>query len=200
MKKLGTLTAAVVILGLAAMTGITWAQQMCPNPNVCAGHPECCVVQPVALLAYESVPHNSPIFRVLTDTTGVVDMVTILNPPVAANGAKVNYSVTIGTLPPLSFSAKTKQKKWTSTSHGDCFTISVSGFEDPKGTTDITDFVGVHTINVNTPAFLCGDPQNSPLICFQDKEISCMPTPSGGTCLPPNTDRNEDVCATATVM
>src|SRR5262249_41189911 len=69
MKKLG---AAVVILGLAAMTGITWAQQnaACPDPNTCAncGLPQvCCTMPPTALLAYESTDHNSPIFRTLSD-------------------------------------------------------------------------------------------------------------------------------------
>src|SRR5262245_2748688 len=196
MKKLGTLSAAVIILGLGAMTGITWAQQMCPNPNVCANFPkECCGSVSGALLAYESVPHNSPIFRVLRNG----DKLMIVEPS-KVSGAKVNYSVTIGTLPTISFTAKITKLRWKSMNHGDCFEIKASGFEDPKDTTVITDPFGVHTINVNKPVFLCGDPLHSPLICFEDKEISCDPIPPGGTCLPPDTDRNEDVCATASVM
>lgn len=154
-----------------------------------------CPCPPTALLGYESTVHSSPIFRTLSDGDTLV-----VTTPMSATGPKINYSVTIGTLPPISFTASTKQLKWTTTSHGNCFTIAVSGFEDPKDNTHVIDPFGDHLINVNKPAFLCGDPSHSPLICFQDKEISCDPTPPGGTCLPPNTDRNEDACAVATVM
>ena len=83
MNKLGTVTAAVVILGFAAMTGITWAADGCPDPNTCAncGLPQVCCTTPTALLAYETVPHNSDIFRVISagppcPPGGIADMVT----------------------------------------------------------------------------------------------------------------------------
>ena len=192
MKK-GSLWLASLVLGAASLAH---AQPAAVCNPVCAGQPpQCCAVPIAPFLGYESAVHNSPIFRTLSDGDTLV-----ITTPIVVNGPKVNYSVTIGTLPALSFSAAVLQQKWTTSTHGDCFTIKASGFEDPKGETVITDPFGAHTINVNKPAFLCGDPQSSPLICFQDKEIACVPTPPGGTCLPPNTDRDEDVCAVATVL
>jgi hypothetical protein len=79
---------------------------------------------------------------------------------------------------------------------GKCFNIRSSGFEDPKGTTDVTDAMGVHTINVNKPSFLCNEDNGVTMICFEDKEDAC----SGGPCLPDGAERNEDVCAVATVV
>ena len=79
---------------------------------------------------------------------------------------------------------------------GKCFNIRASGFEDPKDTTDVTDAMGVHTINVNKPSFLCNQDNGVTMICFEDKEDAC----SGGPCLPDGAERNEDVYAVATVI
>jgi hypothetical protein len=49
-----------------------------------------------ASVAFEMTTHSSPVFRQLSDGTEVMK----IDPPIAAVGPKVSYSVTIGTLPP----------------------------------------------------------------------------------------------------
>jgi hypothetical protein len=168
---------------------MAFGQAACPPPNCTL---KCAAAESVA---FEMTAHNSPVFRQLSDGTDVS-----MTDPVAAPGPKVNYSVTIGTLPGISLSVSTTRQFATlengPSAPGKCFNIRASGFEDPKGTTDVTDAMGVHTINVNKPSFLCTEDNGVTMLCFQDKEEAC----SGGPCMPPGAERNEDVCAVATVI
>jgi len=180
-----------LLLPLAMLGSTTaFAQGVCPPPNctlTCAA---------AALVAFEMTPHGSPVFRQLSDGTEV----RRIDPTIAAAGPKVNYSVTIGTLPPISLSVSTTRQFATlengPAAPGKCFNIRASGFEDPKETTDVTDAMGVHTIDVNKPSFLCKQDNGLTMVCFENKEEAC----SGGPCLPAGADRNEDVCAVATVV
>src|SRR5262249_37614334 len=176
---------AVLLPSMILSSTIAFGQSACPPPNctlTCAAP---------ALVAFEIRPHNGPVFRQLSDGTEVRK----IDPTIAAVGPKVDYSVTIGTLPALSLSVSTTRQCATlengPAAPGKCFNIRASSFEDPKGTTDVTDAMGVHTINVNRPSFLCKQDNGVTMLCFEDKEEAC----SGGHCLPPGGDRNEDVCA-----
>lgn len=180
----------VAALSLTLLTStLVFGQAVCPPPNCTLT----CAIP--ASLAFEMMPHNSTLFRMLSDGTEIrrID-------PIAGGGPKANYSVTIGTLPPISLTVTTTRQFATlqngPSAPGNCFNIRASGFEDPKGATDITDAFGVHTINVNKPSFLCQQDNGLTLICFEDKEDSC----SGGACKPDGADRNEDVCVVATVV
>jgi hypothetical protein len=104
---------------------MAFAQGVCPPPNctlTCAA---------AAAVAFEMTSHSSPVFRQLSDGTEVRK----IDPPTAAVGPKVNYSVTIGTLPPISFSVSTTRQFATlengPSAPGKCFNIRASGFEDP---------------------------------------------------------------------
>ena len=181
--------AALLPLAILGST-MAFGQTACPPPNctlTCAA---------AASVAFEMMTHSSPVFRQLSDGTEVRK----IDPTIAAAGPKVSYSVTIGTLPAISLSVSTTRQFATlengPAAPGKCFNIRASGFEDPKATTDVTDAMGVHTINVNKPSFLCTQDNGVTMLCFEDKEESC----SGGPCMPPGGDRNEDVCAVASVV
>ena len=185
MKYVRLLFLAASILASATAFG----QNVCPPPNCTL------TCTAAASIAFEMATRSS-MFRMLSDGTEIMR----IDPAVPAPGPKVDYSVTIGTLPPISLSVSTTRQFATlengPSAPGTCFNIRASGFEDPKGTTEVTDAMGVHTINVNKPSFLCKQDNGLTLLCFEDKEVAC----TGGACLPPGTERNENVCAVATAF
>src|SRR5262249_37590071 len=102
---------------------LVFGEAVCPPPNCTL------TCSTPASRPFEMAPHTSPVSRMLSDGTEVRRM-----DPMGGAGPKVNSSVTIGTLPPISLTVSPPRQFATlengPSAPGKCFTIRASGFED----------------------------------------------------------------------
>jgi len=167
------------------LAGTAWAQQMCPDPNSCAGcglPAECCAVQG-GLLVYECA--SKPPAFVISDKPGGAIEVQLFT----AKGVPANFSVagltvnnlTIGnaTFAPFTIGDSSNSARFTTSDGGQC--VGVSGFSGLVIPNPIVVENRALTLSKSNP-FFCRSPARD-IICFQAKgqvgapfpDVACSP-------------------------
>jgi len=151
-----------------------------------------CPCPPTVHLAYEPVARGDLFRGIDACDPGNTSLVTKLASPELAMPTPFQVSD-----PFLGISYTVRLKRYfadvTGALKGPCYTVSISGFEDPKAPFTVVDGCGTHTINVNAPAFLCSA-GGALTMCYESKNIAPIPP------LPAGYDRAEDVCDPVTVL
>jgi len=170
------------------LAGAAWAQQMCPDPNSCAGcnlPKECCQTVQGGLLVYEcSTPTRPPDFVISDKESGgsiEVDLTAVKGVP--ANFSLTNFPVNnliIGNAtvapPPFTIGSSTSSARFTTSDGGQCVGVSnLSGLVLPNPIV-----VGGRALTTSkSNPFFCRSPGPPvrDILCFQVKGQVGAPFP-----------------------
>jgi hypothetical protein len=183
----------LVCITTILLAGTAWAQQMCPNPNQCAGcglPAECCQQQG-GLLVYECA--SKPPAFVVSDKEGggsiEVELSTAKNVPAnfSVAGNTVN-SLTIGnaTFGPFTIGSSNSSARFTTSDGGQC--VGVGNFSGLTLPNAIVVANRALTLSKSNP-FYCRSPARD-ILCFQVKGQVGAPFPA----LACDPDRVEYAC------
>jgi len=191
----------LVCITTILLAGTALAQQMCPDPNSCAGcnlPKECCQSNQGGLLVYECATATRPPDFVISDkeTGGSIEIDLT-----AAKGVPASFSVAglivtnliIGNAtvapPPFTIGSSANSARFTTSDGGQC--VGVSNFSGLVLPNPIVVAGRALTLSKSNP-FFCRSPARD-ILCFQVKGQVGAPFPSLTNCTP---DRVEYACGT----
>jgi hypothetical protein len=172
------------------LAGTAWAQQMCPNPNVCAGLPAQCCQQGGGDLVYECSQKAEPPFALADGAQ--INLTTPGGPASFSVAGKTVNNLVIGnaTFPPFTIGSSANNARFATSDGGQCVAVgNFSGFVNPG---PIVVEGRALTLSKSNP-FYCRTPTRGDVICFQVKGQVGPPFPALTNCTP---DRVEYACGT----